>query len=242
MMAARSDYTAIVTGAGSGLGAAIARALARDGASCVLAGRRPAPLRAVAAQLEADGGRALAVPADVADEAQVEALVAAAVATFGRLDVVVNNAGILKQAPVMETTTALWEETLTINLRGAFLVCRAAWPHLRRSQGQIVNLSSMAAVQGYPNEVAYCVSKHGLNGLSQALAVEGKPDGIRVFAVCPAATDTPLWEGQAPDAVRARMMKPEPIAEMVRWLLATPRGLDVGPVIVRNFDDPWVSG
>jgi 3-oxoacyl-[acyl-carrier protein] reductase len=241
MAHALRNLTAIVTGAGSGIGAAVARALAAEGARCVLAGRRLAPLQTMAARLEAEGGNARAVVADVMDEGQVEALIATTVTVFGGVDIVVNNAGLLKQASVTETSLALWDEMLNVNLRGAFLLCRAAWPHLRRSRGQIVNLSSMAAVQGYPDEVAYCASKHGLNGLTAALAVEGKPYGIRVFAICPAATDTPLWEGEAPDGVRQRMMKPEPIGLLVSSLLAAPRSLDFGPLIIRNFDDPWVA-
>ncbi|MBP7693412.1 MAG: SDR family oxidoreductase [Anaerolineales bacterium] len=241
MPPALSNLTAIVTGAGSGLGAAVAQALAAAGARCVLAGRRRAPLQALAAQLESAVGRALAVAADVTDEGQVAALVAAAVAEFGGVDIVVNNAGLLKQASVTATSLALWDEILNVNLRGAFLVCRAAWPHLCRSRGQIVNLSSMAAVQGFPDEAAYCASKAGLNGLTLALAAEGKPHGIRVLAVCPAATDTPLWESQAPAVVRDRMMKPEPIGELVSTLLAAPRSLDFDPVMIRNFADPWTA-
>ncbi len=241
MTHALQDLTVIVTGAGSGLGAAVAHALAAAGARCVLAGRRLTPLQAVATRIMAEGGSARAVQADVTDEGQVAALVSAAVTEFGGVDIVVNSAGLLKQAPITETSVALWDEILNINLRGAFVVCRAAWPHLRRSRGQIVNMSSLAAVQGFPDEAAYCASKAGMNGLTIALAAEGKPLGIRVFAVCPAATDTPLWAGQAPATVRERMMKPEPIGELVSALLATPRSLEIDPVMIRNFADPWAD-
>jgi len=94
-------------------------------------------------------------------------------------------------------------------------------------------------VEGYPDSAAYSVTKFGLNGLSEALALEGKPHNIRVFAVCPGAVETPLWEGQAPEAVMHRMMKPEAVAELVRWLVNSPRQLDFDPVVVRNFQDPW---
>jgi NAD(P)-dependent dehydrogenase (short-subunit alcohol dehydrogenase family) len=241
MAHALQNLTAIITGAGSGIGAAVAHALSAEGAHCVLAGRRLEPLQALMTEIAAEGGSALAVAADVVDEAQVAALVAAAVADFSGVDIVVNNAGLFKQASVTETSVAEWDEVLNVNLRGAFLVCRAAWPHLRRSRGQVVNLSSMAAVQAYPGETAYCASKAGLNGLTAALAVDGKPHGIRVFAVCPPTTDTPLWEGVAPEAVRQRMMKPEPIARLVADLLATPRNLDFDPVFIRNFADPWTA-
>ena len=234
-----SGAVAIVTGAGSGLGAAIAQALASEGAKCALAGRRREPLQAVADEIGATGGEASVIPTDVADEAQVAALVAETVQTFGCLDVLVNNAGLMRPASLTQTSTALWDEILNVNLRGAFILCRAAWPHLQHSRGQIINVSSMAAVQGYLDEAAYCASKHGLNGLTEVLALEGKPHGIRALAVCPAAVETPLWDRDAPADVRRRMMKPTQVAEMVRWLVTAPRNLDFGPVLVRNFDDPW---
>ncbi len=234
-----SGAVAIVTGAGSGLGAAIAQALAAEGAKCALAGRRREPLQAVAAEIEAAGGEASAIPTDVTDEMQVAALVAETIQAFDRLDVLVNNAGLMRQASLTQTSTALWDEILNVNLRGAFMLCRAAWPHLQHSRGQIINISSMAAAQGYLDEAAYCASKHGLNGLTEVLALEGKPHGIRALAVCPAAVETPLWDQDAPADVRHRMMKSTQVADLVRWLVTAPRNLDFGPVIVRNFDDPW---
>ena len=236
-----SGAVAVVTGAGSGLGAAIAQALASEGARCALVGRRREPLQAVAAEIEAAGGEASVIPTDVADEAQVAALVAETVHVFGRLDVLVNNAGLMRPASLTQTSTALWDEILNVNLRGAFLLCRAAWPHLQRSRGQIINVSSMAAVQGYLDEAAYCASKHGLNGLTEVLALEGKPYGIRALAVCPAAVETPLWDRDAPADVRRRMMKSAQVADLVRWLVTAPHNLDFGPVIVRNFEDPWTQ-
>jgi 3-oxoacyl-[acyl-carrier protein] reductase len=237
-----NGQTALITGAGSGLGAAIARALAAEGARCVLAGRRPEPLRLVAAEIESAGGAARAIPTDVRDEAQIEALVAQTVAESGRVDILVNNAGVFYVKPLMETTAALWDETVAVNLRGAFLLCRAVWPHMqRRGGGQIVNVSSVSGVQGYADEAAYCASKFGLNGLTAALALEGKPHDIRVLAVCPGAVDTPLWGDTASPAVLRRMMGVEQIAELVRWLVTAPRNLDFGPIVVRNFRDPWES-
>ena len=245
-----TDQIAIITGAGSGLGAAIARALASEGARCVLAGRRREPLEQVrletiAPEAERSGVRDLAraIPCDVRDEAQIEKLVAQTVAAFGGVDILVNNAGVFHEVSLTETTTALWDETIAVNLRGAFLLCRAVWPHIRRrGGGQIVNVSSVSGVQGYADEAAYCASKFGLNGLTAALALEGKPRNIRVFAVCPGAVDTPIWgEAVAPEVTR-RMMRAEQIAELVRWLVTAPRNLDFGPIVVRNFRDPWEEG
>ncbi len=236
-----SGMVALITGAGSGLGAAIAQALASEGAKCALAGRRREPLQAVADEIRATGGEGSVIPTDVADEAQVAALVAETIHTFGRFDVLVNNAGLMRPASLTQTSTALWDEILNVNLRGAFLLCRAAWPYLLHSRGQIINVSSMAAVRGYLDEAAYCASKHGLNGLTEVLALEGKPHGIRALAVCPAAVETPLWDHDAPADVRRRMMKSAQVADLVRWLVTAPRNLDFGPVIVRNFEDPWMQ-
>ena len=235
-----ADQVAIVTGAGSGLGAAIARALAAGGAHCVLAGRRPAALAEVAYGIAAEGGQATVVPADVAEPAQVEHLAAEALAVASRIDILVNAAGSFRLAPFEETTLELFDATLAVNLRGAFLCCRAVWSHMRRAGGgQIVNLSSVAAVRAFEGNAAYAPSKAGLNGLSGVLALEGKPHNIRVLTVCPAATDTAAWEGQAPAAVRGRMMPPAAVANQVAWLLAAPRSLAFEPITILNFQDPW---
>jgi NAD(P)-dependent dehydrogenase (short-subunit alcohol dehydrogenase family) len=235
-----ADQVAIITGAGSGLGAAIAKGLAAEGARCVLTGRRLERLQAVGAEIKSAGGVAHALVADLSDENQIEHLAQETARIFGGIDLLVNNAGIFRLTPFVETSTELLDQMLALNLRGAFLLCRAVWPHfLRRGGGQIVNLSSAAGVEGYPDSAAYSVTKFGLNGLSEALALEGKPHNIRVFAVCPGAVETPIWEGQAPASVRSRMMKPEAVAELVRWLVTSPRQLDFDPVVVRNFQDPW---
>jgi NAD(P)-dependent dehydrogenase (short-subunit alcohol dehydrogenase family) len=126
-----------------------------------------------------------------------------------------------------------------VNLRGVFLLCRAAWPHLQKSRGQIVKVSSIAGVKGYVNNAAYSASKFGLNGLTEVLALEGQPHGIRVSAVCPGSVDTPIWDKQAPSAVRKKMMKPEATAALVVHLLSAPRALAFGPIVVQNFNDPW---
>ncbi len=229
---------ALITGAGSGLGAAIAAALAGEGAACALAGRRRDRLAAVAARL---GPAARIFACDVADETQVAGLMADLIEAFGRLDLLVNSAGVFHRRPFEATTPEFWDQTINSNLRGVYLVCRAAWPHLTASRGQIVNISSVAGVQGFSGSAAYCASKFGVNGLTEVLALEGKPHGLRAFAVCPAQTDTPIWEGQAPPEVRARMMPPEIVADLVRWLVTAPRQVELPPIVIRNFNDPWVE-
>jgi 3-oxoacyl-[acyl-carrier protein] reductase len=234
------EQTAVVTGAGSGLGAAVARALAGHGARCVLAGRRLEPLASVAAQVTAAGGLAEAVPTDVTDPLQVERLVARAAGAGSRVDILVNSAGLFRLAPLSETSIELFDQTLAVNLRGAFLCCRAVWPLMQqRGGGQIINISSVAGVEAYAGNSAYAASKFGLNGLTSVLALEGRSHNIRVLALCPAAADTDAWAGQTTEAMRRRMMPVEPLAELVAWLLASPRHLHFDPIVVRNFRDPW---
>jgi len=235
-----AGQTVLVTGAGSGLGAAIAMALAEGGAHAVLAGRRPAALAGTAAHIRSAGGQATPVPTDVTQWDQVQQMAAAALAVAGRIDILVNAAGIVRLAAFEDTAFDLFDATLAVNLRGAFACCRAVWPHMRQAGGgQIVNLSSIAAVRAFEGNAAYAPSKAGLNALSAVLALEGRPHQIRVLTICPAATDTPVWEGQAPAAVRAQMMAPETVAAQVAWLLATPRNLMFDPVVIGNFQDPW---
>lgn len=226
----------IITGGGTGFGAAIARALAAEGAQCVLAGRRREALEAVAAEL---GSRAHIIPTDVLEPSQLQNLIDETIRLFGKLDILVNNAGIYEPLPFMEITPENWEATLNTNLRSVFQLTQLAWPHLIQSRGQVVNISSTAGVQGFEGCAAYSASKFGLNGLTEVLAIEGKPHGIRAFSVCPAAADTPMWQTRTTSNVLDKMMKAETIAETVRWLITASRLVHIAPVVIRNFQDPW---
>ncbi len=231
-----SNHVFIITGGGTGLGAAIAQALVALGAHCVLAGRRADPLNQTAAQL---GPLAHPHPADLTDVPQAQALVADTVTRLGRLDGLVNNAGVFEPKPFPEVTLDSFDRTLNINLRSVFVLCQAAWPHLIASRGQIVNISSVAGIEGYPGSSAYAASKFALNGLTEVLALEGEAHGIRAVAVCPAQIATPLWEQAAPPEVQARMMRPAEVAALVAHLITAPRHLKFAPVVVRNFSNPW---
>jgi NAD(P)-dependent dehydrogenase (short-subunit alcohol dehydrogenase family) len=227
---------AFVTGAGSGIGAAIARALSGEGASLVLLGRRRAPLEEVAASLPAESA---CFECDVRSSESVDEALRRGLDRFGRIDILVNNAGIFGPRAFEETTPEVWADLIATNLTGAYLWSHAAWSHLAATRGQIVNVSSIAGTRGYRGCSAYCASKFGLNGLSEVLALEGAPLGIRVFSVCPGSVDTPLWHPHSTEAERERMMEAEDVASLVLWLVTSDRGIAVQPVVITNFRDPF---
>jgi len=229
--------TAIVTGGGSGIGAAVARVLAGEGFRVGLIGRRGGMVEAVASEIKRAGGEAWWAAVDVRDEMAVGAFVESAVKQYRKIDLLVYSAGVFEMRLLEKTTVEFWDETLDINLKGAFICAKAVWPHI--GGGQIINISSVAGVKAYANNAAYCASKFGLNGLSEVLALEGKARDIRVHVVCPGNTRTPIWGQQAPAEVQARMMKPEEVAEIIRWLAVSPVGITFGKLVVGPFQDLW---
>lgn len=219
--------SALVTGAGAGIGRAIALRLAAAGAgvACVDIDREAAA--AVAAEIEAAGGRAVALGADVSKESAVSQAVAAGAAALGGLDVLVNNAGIVLIKSFAETTLADWDRTFAVNLRSLFLCCQAALPHLRRSSaGAIVNIASMAALRYTVPHVPYAATKGGVVSFTRDLAFELGAERIRVNAVAPGPTATAMMSQLTDDQIESaglqfvlgRMGRPEDIAEAVAFL------------------------
>jgi len=183
---------AIVTGASKGLGWGIARAMADAGAMVVLTARTASALEQLAAEIRAEGGSALPLALDVTDIAQISAVVDEVVARFGRLDIMVNNAGLGAEHDALEVTEAAWDAMLDVNLKGLFFCCQAAArAMIPRGYGRIVNMSSQLGAVGLPGSTVYCASKGGVNQLTRALALEWSARGVTVNAVAPTFIYTP---------------------------------------------------
>ena len=215
-----ADKIAIITGAGRGIGRATARLFAREGARVVLFSRTASHLTEVAAEISGEGGQALAVVGDVAREEDVAALFQQVLQAYGRVDILVNCAGIVAVRPFVEMDVATWDAVIGVNLRGTFLCCLQAFQMMAaQRQGVIINLSSLSGVKGvekFPGLSAYNVSKAGVAGLTEILAVEGKPYNIRVSAVSPGAVETDMLRQAAPQLKAG--MTPDDMAEILLFL------------------------
>jgi 3-hydroxybutyrate dehydrogenase len=239
---------ALITGGGTGIGAAIAARLSEMGARITVVGRRPEPLQEVADGL--DGAQA--VPFDITDEAAVEEGLTTATERFGPVDILINNAGAADSAPFPRTTSDAWHAMLEVNLTGSFLVSRAVLPGMvERGWGRIVSIASTAGLKGYAYVAAYCAAKHGVIGMTRSLALEVAPKGVTVNAVCPGYTETELLSesvenivdktGVSEDEARAQLLEsnpqgrfvsPEEVAEAATWLMSSNAGAITGQAIV----------
>lgn len=224
----------LITGASRGIGKAAAEAFAAAGAAVAMAARDVERLAANVRAIEAAGGRALAVPTDVSDEASVEALFARVRDALGPADILVNSAGAVANVPFERMEAATWDHVLGVNLRGTFLCCRAAFREMiPRGGGVILNFSSLSGVRGvekFPGLSAYNTSKFGVAGLSEILAVEGRPHNIRVIAVSPGAVDTEMLRAAAPHLKAG--MTPEEMARILVFLA----GPDARPLSGTNLE------
>ena len=228
MRGALEDRRALVTGGASGIGRAIALAFAAEGAQVAVNDVAPVPqIEAVVAEIRARGGRAFAIPANVADEAAVLAMFERVLAGFGDLDVLVNNAGILIEKPLLETTAADFDRLLGVNLRGAFLAGREALRAMaRHGEGRVINIASELAYLGRANCSVYCASKGGILSMTRSWAREFAPR-ILVNAIAPGPTDTPMLTGgsTSPETLAkeaqiplGRLGRPEEIASAAVFL------------------------
>lgn len=233
-----SKQIALVTGAGQGIGAAIAHRLAALGATVILAGRTMKSLEETASSIGATGGQAQAEQCDVTDLGSVLMLAASVEQNFKRLDILVNNAGVgFFSSPLHEMTPQTWEKILNTNLRGVFYCIRSFAPLMIQARsGHIVNISSLAGKNALANGAAYAASKWGLNGLSYSVAEELRAHNIRVSVVCPGSVDTNLSPHTGKDS--NRMLKPDDVAHTVGMLVTQAPQSFVSEVLIRPTQKP----
>jgi 3-oxoacyl-[acyl-carrier protein] reductase len=233
-----SGQVAVVTGAGRGIGGAIALNLSTLGAIAVLCGRTRANLESAAQAISRVGGKAVVVPCDVTSLSSVEAAAQHVETSFGRVDVLVNNAGVRGfGGPLHELPPDSWEQILNTNLRGVFYTTRAFAPLMIRARsGHIINISSLAGKNALPNGAAYAASKWGLNGLSYSLAEELRAHNIRVAVICPGSTNTELSPHVGKDP--AKMLQPEDVAHVVAMLVTQSPQSFVSEILLRATQKP----
>ena len=211
-----NDQVAIVTGAASGLGRAIARRFARAGARVVIADLDRAAAAATAREIDADPRRAVGIAMDVTDERGVDSAVAEVVSQFGRVDVLVSNAGIQIVHPLEEFSYAEWKKMLAIHLDGAFLTTRACLPHMYKAgRGSLIYMGSVHSKLASVLKAPYVTAKHGLIGLAKTMAKEGAAHGVRANVICPGFVRTPLVERQIPEQAHSLGMSEEDVVRKV---------------------------
>jgi NAD(P)-dependent dehydrogenase (short-subunit alcohol dehydrogenase family) len=232
--------TAIVTGGGTGIGAAISQTLGKLGVNVVVCGRRQPPISSTVDAIRAGRGQACAVRADVAREEDVDRVVWTAVDTYGGVDILINNAGIYAGGAIHTHTVATWDQVMAVNLRGPFLLSRAVLPHMRgKRRGHIINISAESGVEHFAGDGAYGVSKHALNALSEYVQRENQEYGIRVDVVCPGMVVTDMTAEERGLDPR-KSLYPQDVADLVVWLLTRRDNIKIGaPVVMQTMLNPW---
>ena len=227
---------AIVTGAGRGIGRAVARGLAVHGCRLVLAARSEQQLRSLEKEVRGEGGEATSVAVDLSEKKEIDQLVRRAVESFGTIDILVNNAAVLESAPFLDVTEEEWDRAMSVNVKAPFLLCQAALRLMApKRSGYIINISSTAALQVPAALAAYGTSKKALIGMSEALYEAAKEHGVKVSVIYPGMTDTEMLRGFNPPVSPDLWMKPDDIVGCVLFLLQQSER-----VVVRDLV-PWAA-
>lgn len=236
-----SGKVAIVTGSSSGIGKAIALRFGEEGAKVVLAARRLGLCEQVATRIQEKGGEAHAIQTDISEEDHVNRLMQETVSRYGQLDILVNNAGIFGGRRIADTDTKTFDEVLATNVRGTFLCCRAGFQQMKQQKngGLIINMSSVAGVQGWSGTGTYSASKHGIMGLTKSLADEGRAFNIKVSAICPAGVADELVEATAEEILQSKKIDPFDIAETAIFLALLGPHAVVQQVVVDRLEADW---
>jgi len=227
------DAVVMVTGGGSGIGKATAIVCAEKGSNVILCGRRSDPLQSTSRQIRQKGGEVLALPTDIKEWDQVRSTVDVVLDRYGRIDALINNAGVAIRKAIMETDDEEWDLVLQTNLKGYFLCCKAVLPSMiEANRGLIVNVSSILGLSGTAEMGAYCSSKFGVIGLTQSLAAELEQTGIKVCAVCPGPTYTDLHRQMVGEDEAKAAMSPERVAQAIVTIITGEIKLPSGEALV----------
>lgn len=236
---------ALITGAGRGIGKAIAEAFAREGAKVAAAARSTDQLELLCTDIAKSGGTAIPVHLDLKSEESIKQAVAKTQSELGSIDVLVNNAAVMALSKIVETPTEVWDDVMATNIRGLFIMCREVLPEMiKRKSGRIINIGSTAGHRGYIEQGAYCTSKHALTGLSKVLAIETQEYGIGVHMISPGGVLTGLSKdlrssrGESEDS--PKWMTPEEIASAALYLCSQNGAAFTDELILRRFaSEPW---
>ena len=233
------EKVAIVTGAGSGIGAGIAKLFAKEGAKVVLADWHPENAEKVASEIRAAAGQAVAVKCDVSDAKDAEALIAAALAQFKKIDILVNNAGVYVPDSVERVSEAEWDKVMSVDLKGVMLCSKYAIPHMRKQgKGKIINIASIAGVVGFAQSAAYCAAKGGVILLTREMALDYAKDRINVNAICPGVIVTAMTEDMRRDKQTADgLMQQTPLGRF-----GQPEDIAYAALYLANDESDFVTG
>ena len=236
------DKIAVITGASTGIGHSMAVVFAKEGARVVLAARRREALDQLAKEINAGGGTALAVPTDVTNEQQVTELFQRTMEKFGRVDILINNAGTAIGKPTDELSYEAWRTVIDCNVNGAFLCSREAFKIMKRQRsGRILNIGSVSAKVPRPNSAAYTTSKYALEGLTRSMAVDGREHGIAVSVLQPGNVDTAIWSGREDLKKREGVMSPDDIARIAVTMLSLPANMNMFEALVLPLTMPMLG-